>query len=552
MKILNFKNMRKILLSLAAFLLIGSLSAQNVARECVLFEVFTGVNCPYCPAAANGIAQMLEEGLAIAPMGYQTSAFSTAEFYTAETNARAAYYNISAYPTARVDGVSKYEGGGTASQTLYSQYKNLYNQRINETSPFTIDLSFSYYAGTQCQATAVVTKVGECTATNVKVFIVLTESHIQRNWQGMTELNCCVRDMIPDQLGTAFTGESMTVTGLFDMSGFKKENCQLIAWVQNYAGTKEVYQAVKLNIAESGADYDIGIQNVEGATPSSCSGKMNSTFEFRNFGNQTITSVDFIARDENDNKIGEYAWTGNLAKDGIASFVMPEIDFSDASQVVVEATNINGSHDDEYPFDNFYSMDVTDAYVIEDGYLKVQVKTGSNPQNLAIEFIDTESGNAVETLTYDQANHAFTNEVNLPASGCYCIRFSNAVGNGMDGGFFEIKDSKNNKIITCKPSDNIFDYVYNFEVNYSPTGVNEVNDNEHVGVYPNPVSSKINIVGDVNEVKIYNAIGQVVYSNDGELNGSAIDATSFANGLYIIELTDANGEKSSQKIVVDK
>lgn len=544
--------MRKLLLSLVTFLLVGSLSAQNVARECVLFEVFTGVNCPYCPAAANGIAQMLEEGLAIAPMGYQTSSFSTAEFYTAETNARAAYYNISAYPTARVDGVSKYEGGGTASQTLYSQYKNLYNQRINETSPFTIDLSFSYYAGTQCQATAVVTKVGECTATNVKVFIVLTESHIQRNWQGMTELNCCVRDMIPNQLGTAFTGESMTVTGLFDMSGFKKENCQLIAWVQNYAGTKEVYQAVKLDIAESGADYDIGIQSVEGATPSSCSGKMNSTFEFRNFGNQTITSVDFIARDENDNKIGEYAWTGNLAKDGTASFVMPEIDFNDASQVVVEATNINGSHDDEYPFDNFYSMDVTDAYVIEDGYLKVQVKTGSNPQNLAIEFIDTESGNAVETLTYDQTNHAFTNEVNLPASGCYCIRFSNAVGNGMDGGFFEIKDSKNNKIITCKPLDNIFNYVYNFEVNYSPTGVNEVNDNEHVGVYPNPVSSKISIIGDVKEVKIYNAIGQVVYSNEGELNGSAIDATSFANGLYIIELTGANGEKSSQKIVVDK
>lgn len=544
--------MRKLLLSLVTFLLVGSLSAQNVARECVLFEVFTGVNCPYCPAAANGIAQMLEEGLAIAPMGYQTSSFSTAEFYTAETNARAAYYNISAYPTARVDGVSKYEGCGTASQTLYSQYKNLYNQRINETSPFTIDLSFSYYAGTQCQATAVVTKVGECTATNIKVFIVLTESHIQRNWQGMTELNCCVRDMIPNQLGTAFTGESMTVTGLFDMSGFKKENCQLIAWVQNYAGTKEVYQAVKLDIAESGADYDIGIQSVEGATPSSCSGKMNSTFEFRNFGNQTVTSVDFIARDENDNKIGEYAWTGNLAKDGTASFVMPEIDFNDATQVVVEATNINGNHDDEYPFDNFYSMEVTDAYVIEDGYLKVQVKTGSNPQNLAIEFIDTESGNAVETLTYDQANHAFTEEVNLPASGCYCIRFSNAVGNGMDGGFFEIKDSKNNKIITCKPLDDIFNYVYNFEVNYSPTGVDEVNDNEYFGVYPNPVSSKINIVGDVNEVKIYNAVGQVVYSNEGELNNSAIDATSFANGLYIIELTDANGEKSSQKIVVDK
>lgn len=535
-----------------AFFLTGSLSAQNVARECVLFEVFTGVNCPYCPAAANGIAQMLEEGLAIAPMGYQTSAFSVPEFYTSETNARASYYNVSAYPTAKVDGVYMYEGGGTAAQTLYSQYKNFYNQRINVASPFTIDLSFDYYSGTQCQVTANVTKVGECSGTNVKVFIVLTESHIKRSWQGMSELNCCVRDMIPNQNGTAFTGESMTVTGLFDMSGFKKENCQLIAWVQNYSGTREVYQAVKLDIAESGAEYDLGIQNVEGTTPASCSGKMNSIFEFKNFGTQTVTSADFIAKDENGNQIGEYSWTGNLPKDEAASFVMPEIDFNGASQVVVEAKNINGSHDDMYPFDNFFSMDVTEAYVIEDGYLKVQVKTGQKPQNLKIEFIDTESGEAVETLTYDQASHAYTDEINLPESGCYCMKFSNAEGNGMDGGFFEIKDSKNHKIISCKPSDDIFKYVYSYEISYSPTDVAELNDNEQIGVCPNPVSSKINIVGDVNEVKIYNSVGQVVYSDKGDLNGCAIDAAMFANGMYIIELTNVNGEKSSQKIVIKK
>ena len=79
--------MRKILLSIAAFMLLGSLSAQNVARECVLFEVFTGVNCPYCPAAANAINQMMEEGLAVTPVAIHTSAFSTPEFYTTETNA---------------------------------------------------------------------------------------------------------------------------------------------------------------------------------------------------------------------------------------------------------------------------------------------------------------------------------------------------------------------------------------------------------------------------------------------------------------------------------
>jgi hypothetical protein len=32
---------------------------SQVARDKVVVELFTGVNCPYCPAAANGIKDML-------------------------------------------------------------------------------------------------------------------------------------------------------------------------------------------------------------------------------------------------------------------------------------------------------------------------------------------------------------------------------------------------------------------------------------------------------------------------------------------------------------
>ena len=97
--------MKKIILTIAVLLGLVSFGVSqtkdNVARECVLFELFTGVRCPYCPAAANAVAQMLDEGLAIAPVAYHTSAFSTDLYYTSETNARASYYNISSYPTLR-------------------------------------------------------------------------------------------------------------------------------------------------------------------------------------------------------------------------------------------------------------------------------------------------------------------------------------------------------------------------------------------------------------------------------------------------------------------
>ena len=244
--------MKKTLLSIvASVLMAGSISAQNVARECVLIEAFTGINCPYCPAAANGIAQMLEEGLSIAPIAFHNSYYSPAQYANAETNGRATYYNVNSFPTVLIDGMNKVEGGGTASSSNYSKYKPYYDQRISKESPFTIDLSFDYHSGTQCQAKAVVTKVGECDGTDLRVFIVLTESHIQQYWQGLSELNAVCRDIVTSSSGVSLTEDVQEVTGLFNLAGYKKENCELVAWVQSYNGQKEVWQAVKMPIATS-------------------------------------------------------------------------------------------------------------------------------------------------------------------------------------------------------------------------------------------------------------------------------------------------------------
>ena len=140
---------------------------------------------------------MLDEGLAIAPVAYHTSAFSTDLYYTDETNARASYYSISSYPTLKADGITGMSGGGDASQTLYPNYRNYYNQRINVESPFTIDLSYEPVEGNTCRVNCTVNQVGECNGTNVRVFIALTQCNIDVSWQGMQGLHHVCRDMIP-------------------------------------------------------------------------------------------------------------------------------------------------------------------------------------------------------------------------------------------------------------------------------------------------------------------------------------------------------------------
>ena len=539
--------MKKILLSIAAFMLLGSLSAQNVARECVLFEVFTGVNCPYCPAAANAINQMMEEGLAVAPVAIHTSAFSTPEFYTTETNARANFYGISSYPTAKVDGTLTMSGGGSASQTNYSQYKNMYNNRINVTSPFTIDLSYNYLEGSICQVNVVVNKVGDCSAANLKVMIALTESHIQKNWQGMSELNAVTRDLIPTQNGTAFSGESMTVTETFDMAGFPKENMNLVAWVQSFS-TKEVFQAVRISLEPENVNYDVALRKIGSVITKNCSGKTDPSLMIKTFGTETVTSMEIEVKDENSNVINTYNWTGNLPQGETAEVIMPEFDIQGANTLNFNVKKIN-NHDDAYPFDNYLSIGIESAES-HPGDLYFQVKSASDPDRFYMQLKNMETNEITGEWHFDQGGHAYKFYVSIPSNGCYQISAISPNGDGCGNGLGVIKDANNDIFMQFGSNMNVFTNKYAVEFTCENAGVEE-NSSSYLTVFPNPASNQINIEGeDICEVMIYNALGQIVYSKSG--NVESVDTSAFEEGLYVVNVKNINGITTSQRIVIKK
>ena len=546
--------MKKFLLTIvASVLMAGSISAQNVARECVLIEAFTGINCPYCPAAANGIAQMLDEGLSIAPIAFHNSYYSPAQYANTETNGRATYYSVNSFPTVLIDGMNKVEGGGTASSSNYSKYKPYYDQRISKESPFTIDLSFDYHSGTQCQAKAVVTKVGECDGTDLRVFIVLTESHIQQYWQGLSELNAVCRDIVTPSSGVSLTEDVQEVTGLFSLAGYKKENCELVAWVQSYNGQKEVWQAVKMPIATSAAQYDLGIVGVEEVPSEVCSGIVEPRFTIRNYGSEMLHSALFRIMDDTDTEIGTYQWQGNLSKGAQAEFMIPEIDFAGSSLLKIEAVNLNGSNEDEFIYDNSYILNVVSPYEIKDGYMKIQLKTADDNQNFSIEIKNMGTGEVIETLTFAEPNKVYTEEVTVPEYGCYRVTFKNAAGNGCGNGFWGIKDKSNKTIISGSSSTNSFRYIYPVELKYSGEGVEYVEVVENVTVYPNPTNSIINISAEnITKVTVYNGMGQMVYSETVDNDVVRINAESWTNGMYFVNVETADGNQSLQKVVVNK
>lgn len=547
--------MKKLLLTvIAVVLMAGNISAQGVARECVLIEAFTGIGCPYCPAAANGIAQMLEEGLSIAPLAFHNSYYSPPQYATTETNGRATYYNVNSFPTVLIDGMNKIEGGGTASSSMYSHYKPYYDQRINVPSPFSIDLSFEYHSGTQCAAKAVVNKVAECDGNDVRVFIALTESHIQQSWQGLQELNAVVRDIVTSTSGVAIESDTQEISALFSVAGYKKQNLELVAWVQNYSGNKEVYQAVKISIADTAPQYDLGITKVEEVPAESCSGLIKPRMTFRNYGSETINSATFIITDGSNTELGSIDWTGNILKDQEAELMFDQIDFGETDAVKIELVNLNGNNVDEYTFDNTYLYNVVTPYNLPNGYMKIQLKTGDDPENFSIEIKDMQSDEIIHNLTFEEANKVYQEEITLPDFGCYRVTLKHALGNGISkNSFWGIKDDNNQTVVMGSNSENNFRYELPIELMYHGESVEDVENLNEINVYPNPASSQINVAStNMRRVDIYNGIGQLIYSQEVDDNEIEISTDSWSNGLYYINIETKEGVKSSQKVIVNK
>lgn len=540
--------MKKLFLSVVVMFFMSTVFAQtkdNVARECVLFEIFTGVRCPYCPAAANGIAQMMEEGLAIAPVAYHTTAFSTEEYYTNETNARANYYSISSYPTLKADGVTGMSGGGNANENMYSYYMNYYNQRINVPSPFTIDLSYEPVDGTSCRVNCTVTQVGDCNGSDVRVFIALTQSNIDVGWQGMQGLHHVCRDMIPTQAGTLFIGPTMTISETFEMH-WPKEDCYLTAWVQNYSGgTKEVYQAVRMSMALD-LDYDIALKSVENVVTQNCSGIQQPKMTVKNLGNQTITFFDLCAFDGHEDH--RQSWHGSLPKGASVTVTMDEFVAAPCDALHFYAVMPNGEGDQYLP-DNFIHVALEDVPEI-DGYLKMQLKTGSHPQNIRVQIIETESGEEVNSYTFDQANHVYSEDITLLNAGCYRIRVRDIAGEGMGSGYFQFKDANNNVVFKGGGQVEPFAYELSSELSCDGTLSVEETEKELPLVYPNPSEGLFYLnLGKGNwQVQVYDITGRKVLESQNDGMGS-VDLSGRRSGMYFLKATNGTQEINT-KIVV--
>ena len=269
--------MKKLLLSFIMLFALTTLIAQQVPRTMVALEIGTGTWCQFCPGAAMGADDLLENGKLVAVIENHNNTGGADPYANVYSNARNTYYGITGYPTAVFDGLLKVVGG-SHTVSMYPQYVVKYNTRIAKLADLTLEMEVTN-TGLDYTAVITITKVGTITATDLKLHFYVTQSNISYNWQGQNHLEHVNRLMVPNQNGTSvsFTsGDVQVVTLNWTMNAaWPIEDCEFIPFVQGKSG-KEIFNSIKRAAIDLNVDFTAS--GTQFASPGAVVTFTNNTF----------------------------------------------------------------------------------------------------------------------------------------------------------------------------------------------------------------------------------------------------------------------------------
>ena len=402
---------------------------DNITRNLVVIEIGTGTWCTYCPGAAMGADDLVENGHPVAIVENHNGD-SYANTYS---NARNSYYGVPGYPTAYFDGLNA-EVGGSHTNSMYGSYLPKVNARMGVLTPFDIDFTFTDNGNNNFTATVDISKVGDY-SNDVVLHLFVTESGIQENWQGQTHLNFINRLMVPNQNGTPLdfsNGNDIVQELNFDLnSSWNRDECEIVVAIQNVA-SKEIFNGAKASMLQATYDYDATIASVLYPLEQACGSEIAPRIELKNYGGVNLTSID-VEYSVNDGDVAVYTWEGDLAFTETEEVSLPTIPFTMEADNVVSFTLVNPNGvEDENPANNNAEVEFTEAPQTSTN-IEMQLFVGAWGSEISWEFYNANGDVIAEGSGYDN-NEVVNMELPVDGGGCFDFYLYDQGGNGFAGG----------------------------------------------------------------------------------------------------------------------
>ena len=546
--------MKKILILVAViFISVNFISAQQVEREMVILEIGTGTWCQYCPGAAMGADDLIENGHDVAVVEYHGGD----DYENSYSLSRISYYGMTGYPTAKFDGILTVPGG-SSTQSLYSSYLPKYNQRKAILSSFTLAVEGANSGLELYDINVSIEKVAEYTGDNLVLHAVLTESHIEEFWQGQPELNFVERLMIPNQYGTILDfSQSNTLEiplQFIKAADWNYEHCELVLFVQN-KNSKEILQAKKVNILEfvTTNQYDAALINISMLPDAICDGSLEPKITIKNTGIDQLTSVN-IEYNVNNGENEIFSWAGNLAYLETETFTLPQIDFAvELSNILNVTTSNPNGNTDQYPANDTQTALIPEAEETP-SEVKLFLRTDIHPEETTWEILDNNNELVYSGGPYSQSGQVIQEVFNLNSSECYKFNLYDAGGDGLKTpGMAILYYGTNTYIAQWMGFESYKSIQFKTE---SGVGIEQMTDFESLNIFPNPFSETTEVDFNLSEQQnvslcVFNIIGEIVYKTDeGKLEAGnhklKIERENLISGVYFLKIA------FSEKVVTRK
>lgn len=313
--------MKKVFITFLFLTFVIAAFSQQIPRERVIVEIGTGTWCPNCPGAVRGADDLVANGHDVAIIEYHNGD----AYATTASNYRNSYYSVPGYPTATFGGVIQ-EVGGFYSGSMYSYYLPHYNTRIAVPCNYSASIFGQNTTGLTYDVSVVIDLEYGTPPADLTAHLILTESEIPENWQGMTELNYVCREMYPDHFGTTVDfagGDQMIINYNFTLNAsWDIQHIELVAFLQEES-SKEILQGTMVPIEN--------IVPFEATAGFSCS------------STQPCASVPIDYIDESLGQIISWDWSFEGGTPATSTEQNPSVTYSATGEYDVELTVFDGT-----------------------------------------------------------------------------------------------------------------------------------------------------------------------------------------------------------------
>ncbi len=282
-----------------------------------------------------------------------------------------------------------------------------------------------------------------------------------------------------------------------------------------------------------------------------CGTTAEPSFEVKNVGSNTITSIEFSYQVNSATPVNTN-WTGNLAPNSTATITQPTLNINGSTTIQAAITSVNNNVDNN-PVDNTYANTVNNfsGQAYQTTGVTFELLTDDYGEETTWELRDS-SGNLIQSgpnSPYaDTQNYSIS--LNVQQDECYNFIINDAASDGICCGWgqgsYELVTAENEVIFAggqfTSSETTAFSVV-------SSLSTQQSNLEQQVSIYPNPTNSVINIENKSGlnyTYKMYSVTGQLLARGDKQ----QLSVNQLPQGLYLLQLDFENGQKVTERIIV--